>query len=95
MHGTCLTFGKPFVKKQYNVLIFLIDSAKYMEVPIELSEDCYYNLSVPIPNEQTLPAFRLIVHDFSLGAKYFFEYLLHPLVRKLFLHLKEATLHLQ
>ena len=25
-----------------------------MEVPIELSEDCYCNLSVPIPNEQTL-----------------------------------------
>ena len=31
----------------------------------------------------------------SSGAKYFFEALLHPLVRKLFLHLKEATLNLQ
>ena len=30
-----------------------------------------------------------------LGALYFFEDLLHPFVRKLFLHLKEATLHLQ
>ena len=26
---------------------------------------------------------------------FFFENLLHPFVRKLFLHLKEATLHLQ
>ena len=33
--------------------------------------------------------------DISLGVKYFFEDLLHPLVRKLFLHLKEAALHLQ
>ena len=33
---------------------------------------------------------------YSPGAKYFlFEDLLHPLVRKLFLHLKEATLQLQ
>ena len=39
MHGTRLTFGKPFVRKQYNVLIFLIVSAKRMEVLIELSED--------------------------------------------------------
>ena len=32
----------------------------------------------------------------SLGAKcFFFEELLHPLSRKLFLHLKEAILHLQ
>ena len=31
----------------------------------------------------------------SLGANYFFKNLLHPLVRKLFLHLKEATSHLQ
>ena len=33
---------------------FLIDSAKSVEVPMDLSEDCYCNLSVPIPNEQTL-----------------------------------------
>ena len=33
---------------------FLIDSAKTVEVPIELSEDCRCNLNVPIPNEQTL-----------------------------------------
>ena len=31
----------------------------------------------------------------SPGAKCFFEDLLHPLVRKLLLYLKEATLHLQ
>ena len=30
-----------------------------------------------------------------LGAKYFLQYLLHPLVRKSFLHLKEAILHMQ
>ena len=29
-------------------------SAKSVEVPIELSDDCYCNLSVPIPNEQAL-----------------------------------------
>ena len=29
-----------------------------MEVLIELSEDCYCNLSVPIPNEQTLVGYR-------------------------------------
>ena len=44
MHGLSLTFGKPFVRKQYNVLVFLIDSAKSVKVPIELSEDCRYNL---------------------------------------------------
>ena len=33
---------------------FLIVSAKSVEVPIELSEDCYGNLSVPISNGQTL-----------------------------------------
>ena len=27
---------------------FLVNSAKSVEVPIELSEDCYCNLSVPI-----------------------------------------------
>ena len=31
----------------------------------------------------------------SLGAKYFFEDLLHRLVRKLLLHLKGAMSHLQ
>ena len=35
-------------------LYFYIVSAKNVKVPIELSEDCYCNLSVPIPNEQTL-----------------------------------------
>ena len=35
MHGKSLTFGKPFVRKQYNVLIFLIVSVKSIEVPIE------------------------------------------------------------
>ena len=54
IHGTPLTFGKPFFRKQYNVLVFFIASAKSVEMPIELSENCYYNLSVPIPNRQTL-----------------------------------------
>ena len=53
MRGTHLTFGKPFVRKQYNVLVFLIASAKSMKVPIELSEDCCRSLSVPIANRQT------------------------------------------
>ena len=48
MHCTRLTFGKSFVRKQYNVLVFVIVFAKSIEVPIELSEDCY--CSVPIPN---------------------------------------------
>ena len=54
MQGMHLTFGKPFLRKQYNVLVFLTVSAKSVEVPTELSEDCYCNLSVPVPNEQTL-----------------------------------------
>ena len=37
------------------------------------------------------PVFIIIVRD----SNTFFENLLHPFVRKLFLHLKEATLHLQ
>ena len=53
MHGRCLAFGKPFVRKPHDVY-FLLDSTKSVEVPIELSEDCYCNLSVPIQNEQTL-----------------------------------------
>ena len=54
MHGRHLTFGKLFVRKQYNILIFLIVSVKSVEVPIELSEDYCCSLSVPIPNGQTL-----------------------------------------
>ena len=38
---------------------------------------------------------KILLYFDSPGAKYFFEDLLHPLVRKIFLHLKEATLHLQ
>ena len=55
MHGTCLTLGKPFVRKPYKALVYFWSiSLKSVEVPIELSEDCYCSLSVPIPNEQTL-----------------------------------------
>ena len=54
MHGTRLTFGKPFARKQYNVLVFLIVSAKSMEVPIELSENCYCDPSVPIRKGYTI-----------------------------------------
>ena len=56
MHGTRLTFRKAFVRKQYilNVLVFSIVSAKSVEVPIELSEDCYCDLSVPIQDEYTI-----------------------------------------
>ena len=52
MHGTGLTFGKPFVRKQYKVVVFLIVSAKSMEVQIELSEGCYCNQGVPIPKDR-------------------------------------------
>ena len=34
-----------------------------MEVPIELSEDCYCNLSVPIPNEQTSGNAFAFIHN--------------------------------
>ena len=54
IHGTCLTFGKPFVRKQLTSQYYSIVSAKSVELPIKLSEDCYCNLSVPIPNGQTL-----------------------------------------
>ena len=54
MHGTRLTFGKSSVRKQYNVLVFLVASAKCVEVPIEISEDCYCDLSVPIPIGHTI-----------------------------------------
>ena len=55
MHGSGLTFGSPFVRKQYNVLVSLIISAKSLEVPIELSDYCCCDLSVPIPNGYTTP----------------------------------------
>ena len=57
MHGTCLPIGKPFIRKQYDVLVFLINCAKSMEVPIELAEDYYCDLSVPIPNRCTIQIF--------------------------------------
>ena len=44
MHGTRLTVGKPFVRKQYNVLVCLIVSVRSMEVPVELSYDYYCDL---------------------------------------------------
>ena len=59
MHRRHLTFGKLFVRKQYNILIFLVLSAESVEVSIELSDDYYCNLSVPIPNEQTLNRLKL------------------------------------
>ena len=37
-----------FWDTRYNVLIFSIVSAKRVEVPIVLSEDCYCDLSVQI-----------------------------------------------
>ena len=49
MHGTRLTFGKPFVRKQCNVLVYFIVSVKSAEVLIELSQDCYCDLNVQIP----------------------------------------------
>ena len=52
MPGTCLTFGNHLSGN--NILVFLINCAKSVKVSIELSEDCYCNLSVSIPNEQTL-----------------------------------------
>ena len=44
---------KTFCQETINASVFF-NPAKSVEVPIELSEDCYCNLSVPIPNEQTL-----------------------------------------
>ena len=45
MPGMCLlAIEKLFVRKQHNVLVFLIVSAKSMEVPIQLSEDCYCDI---------------------------------------------------
>ena len=35
-----------------------------MEVQIELSEDCYCNLSVPVPNEQSLTLLPTAFYDF-------------------------------
>ena len=61
MHGTGVTFGKPFVRKQYNVLAFLILLAKNVEVLTELSDDCYCDLSVPIPNGYTVALTFLVV----------------------------------
>ena len=54
MHGVRLTFGNLLSESNITSWYFLIVSVKSVEVPIELSEDCYCNLSVPIPNEQTL-----------------------------------------
>ena len=57
MHRTLLKFGKPFVRKQYGVLVFFIVSTTSVEVPIELSEACYFDLRVPIPNEYTMAVY--------------------------------------
>ena len=46
------TLGKPSVRKRYIVLVLFDRFYKSLKVPIELSGDCYCNLSVPIPNEQ-------------------------------------------
>ena len=54
MHGTCLIILENLLSGHNISWYLLIDCAKSMEVPIELSEDCYCNLSVPISNEQTL-----------------------------------------
>ena len=61
MHGTGLSFGKPFVRKQYNVSVFLIVPTKSVEVPTELSEDCYSDLSVPIPNGNTIESQEILI----------------------------------
>ena len=53
VHGTRLTFGKPFSENNITSWYFLIVAAKSVEIPIELSEDCYYKLGTPISNEQT------------------------------------------
>ena len=55
MHGTRLTFGNLLSENNITSWYFLTVSAKSMEVPTELSDDFYCNLSVPIPNKQTLP----------------------------------------
>ena len=60
MHGTCLKVGKHFVRTQYNVLVFLIVCAKGMRVPIELSEDCYCDRSVQIPNGYTIDGTKFL-----------------------------------
>ena len=67
MHGTHLTFGKLLVRKRKNILVVLIVSAKSVEVPIELSDNHYCNLSLPIPNELTLEKhyFNIIIHDYN------------------------------
>ena len=67
--GTCLAFGKSFVRKQYNISVFLIVCAKSVEVPIELSEDCYCDQSVPIPNGYTITARNVQNRDLKKNTK--------------------------
>ena len=62
MHGTCLTFERPFVKKLYCLGIFNC----IMEVPIESSEDCYCDLSVPIPNGYTIVTSWILLAIFAV-----------------------------
>ena len=52
---------------------------------------CWFCVCNRSSKKYLAPRLRIL----SRGAKYFFEDLLHPLVRRLFLHLKEATSHLQ
>ena len=55
MHGTRLTFGKPFVRKQYNVLIFFNRLCeKHGSADRIIRELLLKPISVPISNEQTL-----------------------------------------
>ena len=69
MHGMYLTFGKPFVRKEYNILVFLILSTKTMEVSIELSEDYYCDLNVPIPNKYTITLIVTWISNLELSSK--------------------------
>ena len=71
IHGTRLTFGKPFVGKQCNVLVFLIVVTKGVEVPIKLSEDYYCDLSVPMPNGYTINEEIMLVYIFKVCSMTF------------------------
>ena len=54
-------------------LYFLIDSVKSVEVLIELSEDCCCNLSVPIPNKQTLFTRYVLLSYYKVFLTWIFD----------------------
>ena len=73
MHGMCLTFGKPFIRKPLTPRIFSINSLKSVEVLIGYNSSPLIILSLPIPNEQTLVTRYVLFHIIKFFLIWIFD----------------------